>query len=102
MIKIHFFDWNADSLDVEKEMGIDGDIIDFLSERIAGIEFEATDNVSDMENNWIFWFRAKRESEAITDLSVVLASMIRPESSMKFTVSAGEIGEWQNEIAGNT
>ena len=88
MIKVHFFDWDSDNLDVEHEMGIPYDVADFLMEHVSGIWLEATDNQFDLENNWIFWFCAEDESEAIRMINDMLSSMVKPDSSMDFTVSA--------------
>ena len=91
MVKVHFFDWNTDTLDVENEMDINGDVIDFLIENIPHLQFEATDNEADLENNWIYWFRSENENDAVKDIYGALSPMIKPHSNMNFTVT---IEQW--------
>ena len=91
MIKVHFFNWNTDNLDVETEMDINGDVIDFLIENIPHLQFEATDNEADLENNWIYWFRSENEDNAVKDIYGALSLIIKPHSSMNFTVN---IEQW--------
>lgn len=91
MVKVHFFNWNTDSLDVENELDINGDVIDFLIENIPHLQFEATDNEADLENNWIYWFRSENENDAVKAIYGALSSMIKPHSNMNFTVN---IEQW--------
>ena len=37
MIKVHLFNWDCGTLDIEKELGISGDTIDFLEQNISGL-----------------------------------------------------------------
>lgn len=63
MVKVLFSDWGASFLDVEKELGIKVDVADYIMQNVAGIELEATDQVSDMENNEVLWFSSKTKSD---------------------------------------
>jgi hypothetical protein len=88
MIKVHFFDRMKDVLDVEHELDCGSDVADFLTENVPGIQFEATDNQADLDDNWIYWFSAEDVSMAIEDISNVLSSIIKFGSTMDFTVTA--------------
>lgn len=87
MIKVHFFDHCKDVLDVEHELDCGDDVVDFLTENVLGIQFEATDNQADLDDNWIYWFSAEDESMAIEDISNALSSIIKFDSTMDFTVT---------------
>lgn len=88
MIKVHFFDWGKDDLDVEHELDCGDDVADFLMENVPGIRFEATDNQADQDDNWIYWFSAEDESMAIENISNIISSIIKFGSTMDFTVTA--------------
>lgn len=90
MIKVHFFDWDSDALDVEKELGIDIDVIDFLVQNVRGIVLEATDNEADMNNNWIFWFSAKDETKGCNKIKDLLASKKGKMNRMDYSVTVAE------------
>lgn len=88
MIKVHFFDRSQDDLDVERELDCGDDVADFLTENVPGIQFEATDNQADLDDNWIYWFSAEDESMAIEDISNAISAIIKFGSSMEFTVTS--------------
>ncbi|MBD5142596.1 MAG: hypothetical protein HDT22_03165 [Ruminococcus sp.] len=87
MIKLHFFDWDSFYLNIENELNINSDIVDFLIEHVPYIELEATDNQFDLENNWIFWFSSKNEKKAIKAIYDIIFSRINPDSSMHFSIT---------------
>lgn len=91
MIRLHFYDYGNGQLDIEKELGITSDIIDFLIANIPIIEFEATDNVADMDDNWIYWFSSTQELEAVSDIKKLIIENIGKNSSMKFDVKIDEM-----------
>lgn len=87
MIKLHFFDWDNFYLDVENELNINSDIVDFLIEHVPDIQLEATDNQFDLENNWIFWFSSKNEKKAMKAIYDIIFSRIKPESCIDFSIT---------------
>ena len=87
MIKVHLFNWDCGTLDIEKELGISDDIIDFLEQNVSGLHFEASDNEGDMENNTILWFAADDEENCSDEIRNVLSSLISSNSNVKYTVS---------------
>ena len=87
MIKVHLFNWDCDTLDIEKELGISDDIIDFLEQNVSALHFEASDNEGDMENNTILWFAADDEENCSDEIRNVLSSLISLNSNVKYTVS---------------
>ncbi len=86
MIKVLFYNWDADTIDIEKELGIEREIEKLLTEKIAGIRFEATDNEADLENNWIYWFSGVDEVKAAGEIFVFLSSVMG-NSGIKFDIS---------------
>lgn len=87
MIKVHFFDWNVPVLDVEKELGIDKPVDEFLCCHVTGIRFDSTDNEADMENNWIYWFSADDESRRAEDMRRLIDEQKVLNSSMGCSVT---------------
>lgn len=86
MIKLQFYDYGNRQLDIEKELGISSDVLDFLLENVPNIIFEATDNEADLEDNWIFWFSSSQELQAVFDIREILAMKIDENSSMKYDI----------------
>lgn len=90
MVKILLYDFGKGSLDVEKEFNIDEEFDEYLMGKIPDIEFEATDNVADMDDNWIYWFSSKNELKAKENIVKLLSSIISPNSRMKYEVTIEE------------
>lgn len=91
MIKLHFFDYGNYDLDIEKELGIKNDVIDFVTDNIQKISFDSTDNEFDLEDNWIFWFKSDSENETLDELNQLISSRIRDKSTMKYQITIDEI-----------
>ncbi|RJV89282.1 hypothetical protein EDD61_11369 [Longicatena caecimuris] len=91
MIKLHFFDYGNYDLDIEKELGIQNDVIDFVTDNIQNISFDSTDNEFDLEDNWIFWFKSDSENETLDELNQLISSRIRNESTMKYQITIDEM-----------
>lgn len=70
MIKVHFFDWESPVLDIEKELGIDMDADEFLTQNIRGIRLDSMDNTADMENNTIYWFVSEDDEAKAAEIAV--------------------------------
>ena len=91
MIKLHFFDYGNYDLDIEKELGIQNDVIDFVTDNIQKISFDSADNEFDLEDNWIFWFKSDSENETLDELNQLISSRIRDKSTMKYQITIDEI-----------
>lgn len=91
MIKLHFFDYGNYDLDIEKELGIQNDVIDFVTDNIQNISFDSTDNEFDLEDNGIFWFKSDSENETLDELNQLISSRIRDKSTMKYQITIDEI-----------
>ncbi|MBR1701428.1 MAG: hypothetical protein IJ716_05680 [Lachnospiraceae bacterium] len=101
MVKVHFSDWEASFLDVEKELGINVDVADYIIQNVADIELEATDQVSDMENNEILWFSSKLKSdEAICNEMRELFHEL-PNSKMKVEITIASDFDWYGKSREN-
>lgn len=91
MIKIHFYNYGNRKLDIEKELGIEIDIVDFIVANISDISFEATDNEYDLEDNWIFWFSSRNENTVVYDIRKLISSKLKENSSMKYDVQIADM-----------
>ncbi len=93
MIKLHFYDWECSYLDIEKELGIEGelgdfeDVIDYLEHNVSGLSFEALDQEFDMENNVILYFSGEDEDSLISQIRTILETLISNSSRMKYTIT---------------
>ena len=87
MIRVHLFNWDCGVLDIEKELGISDDIIEFLERNVSDLRFEASDNEGDMENNEIFWFSADDEGKSSDEIRNILSLLASPKSKVQYTVS---------------
>ena len=91
MIKLHFFDYGNYELDVEKELNIETELDQFVTESIQTISFEGTNNEADLEDNWIYWFKSDSENKTFDELNQLISSRIRSGSTMKVRISIDEI-----------
>lgn len=80
MIRLKFYDYRNMYLDVEKELGIEIDVDDFLVANIPSLEFEAMDFEADLEYNIIFWFSSKQELIDIQKIKKLIYSRISDTS----------------------
>lgn len=87
MIKVHFFDWESPVLDIEKELGIDMDADEFLTQNIRGIRLDSMDNAADMENNTIYWFASEDDEAKAAEIAVFLTARKRDGGRLHFTVT---------------
>lgn len=87
MIKVHFFDWESPVLDIEKELGIDMDADEFLTQNIRGIRLDSMDNAADMENNTIYWFVSEDDEAKAAEIAVFLTARKRDGGRLHFTVT---------------
>ena len=87
MIKIQFFHKNHEFLNVEKILNLQSEIDDYLVSQIAGLEFEASDNEADLDDNLILYFSGQNETELFLQLTILLRSIIQADSKLSFTVS---------------
>ena len=94
MIKVHFFDWGCDYLDVEGELGITEEACEFLMRNIPELSFDGSDSVSDMENNDIYWFTADNEEDCIKKIDDLLRAHISDRSRMKYTIGITSDYSW--------
>ena len=85
MLILKFYDYGNMQLDVEKELGIEIDVDDFLIENIPSIEFEAIDFESDIEDNIIYWFSSKQELIDIQEIKKLIYPKML-STSMKFDI----------------
>lgn len=85
MIRLKFYDYGNMHLDVEKELGIEIDVDDFLIANIPSLEFEAIDFEADLEDNIICWFSSKQELTSVADIKNFLASKMQ-NTSMKLDI----------------
>ena len=85
MIRLKFYDYGNTHLDVEKELGIEIDVDDFLIANIPSLEFEAMDFEFDMQDNIIYWFSSKQELIDIKEIKKLIYSNIS-DTSMKFDI----------------
>ena len=86
MIKVHFYDYGCGVLNIEKELGLTEEVDDFLIKEITELELEATDNMSDLDDNQIFWFSANDEVKCMQKIHDVLKQYISSQSQMRYTV----------------
>lgn len=77
MIRIKFYDNGNMQLDIEKN--------DFLTANIQFLEFEATDNKADLEDDCVHWFSNKQELTAVLDTEKLFYSKIQ-NTSMKLDI----------------
>lgn len=91
MIRLCFYDYGNYDLDVEKELMIDMDVIDFITDNIQNIAFDCTDNEADLEDNWIYYFKGDNENEAVSILDKLISSKISKESKMKYKIEIDEM-----------
>jgi hypothetical protein len=87
MIKIQFLHKNHEFLDVEKILNLQSAIDDYLVSQIAGLEFEASDNEADLDDNLILYFSGQNETELFLQITILLRSIIQDDSNITFTVS---------------
>ena len=91
MIKLCFFDYGNHDLDVEKELMIDVDVIDFITDQIQNISFDSTSNEADLEDDWIYWFNSNDENEAVCKLDKLISSKIKKGSKLKYKIEIDEM-----------
>lgn len=89
MIKVHIYDYGCGKLDIEKRLGLDEDVCDLLISRISGLEFEGTDNICDLDDNWVFWFSADDEEAACRDIKEILNALDK-ETQIRYSVEMTE------------
>ena len=87
MIKVQFFDNNHEFLNVEKLLNLQSEIDDYLVSQIAGLEFEASDNEADLDDNLILYFSGQNETELFLQITALLRNMIQNDNNMTFAVS---------------
>lgn len=85
MISLKFYDYGNMQLDVEKELGIEIEVEDFLIANIPSLEFEATDFEADLEDNIILWFSSKQELIDIQEMKKLIYSKIS-DTPMQFDI----------------
>ncbi len=87
MIKVQFFHKNHEFLNVEKMLHLPSEIEDYLIQQIPELEFEASDNEADLDDNLILYFSGQNETELFLQLTILLRSIIQADSKLSFTVS---------------
>lgn len=93
MIRLKFYDYGNMQLDVEKELGIEIDVDDFLVANIPSLEFEAMDFEADLEDNIIFWFSSKQELIDIQEIKKLIHSRIS-DTSIKLDIKITNKFDW--------
>lgn len=93
MIRLKFYDYGNMQLDVEKELGIEIDVDDFLVANIPSLEFEAMDFEADLEDNIIFWFSSKQELIDIQEIKKLIHSRIS-DTSIKLDIKITNNFDW--------
>ena len=86
MIAVCFCDWGGGTLDVEKELGIEEEADGFLLRRIPGLCLEASDCLSDTEDNVIYWFSAHDEELSCAAIRRILDPLMSGRTRMQCAV----------------
>ena len=86
MIEVYFYNYGKGTLAVEKELKIEADADDFLTQKISGIEYEMMDYPADMDDNVIYYFSSKDEQRATSEIEQLISSLLPTSSEMHFSV----------------
>ena len=87
MIKIQFQQKNHEFLNIEKILNLQSEIDDYLVSQIAGLEFEASDNEADLDDNLILYFSGQNETELCHQITALLCNRIQADSNLTFAVT---------------
>ncbi|MBE6876578.1 MAG: hypothetical protein E7496_07630 [Ruminococcus sp.] len=87
MIKIQFQQKNHEFLNIEKILNLQSEIDDYLVSQIAGLEFEASDNEADLDDNLILYFSGQNETELCHQITALLCNRIQTDSNLTFAVT---------------
>ncbi|MBR1822829.1 MAG: hypothetical protein IJ779_01200 [Ruminococcus sp.] len=94
MIRLIFHDYGCGDLDIEHELGITEDVIDFLLKNLPALDFEGTDNVCDLDDNLILWFSAKDEEKCVQELNDLLKMCVPSQTKMQYSVKITSDHSW--------
>lgn len=86
MIEVCFYNYGKGTLEVKKELKIESDADDFLTQKISGIESERTDHPADMDDNVIYYFSSRDEQRAAAEMEQLISSLLPASSEMHFSV----------------
>ncbi len=86
MIEVHFYNYGGGTLEVEKELKIETNADDFLTEKISGLEYEMMDHDGDMDDNILYYFSSNDEKTAAAEIEKMISSRLPSSSKMCFSV----------------